>query len=73
MIANMTAELSMTVIRMTTFIAPQSPSVVKNLSQWILDSPVLFPNDLYVLQNEPCKLYCLCASSHTQYTFPLGY
>jgi len=29
----MTAELSMTVIRMTIFIAPQSPSVVMKLSR----------------------------------------
>ena len=43
----MTAELSMTVIRMTIFIAPQSPSVVMKLSR-DFGFPVLFPNDLYV-------------------------
>ena len=60
----MTAELSMTVIRMTVFIAPQSPSVVIKLYRAI-GLPVLFPNDLYVSQSEPFKLHRLCASSHT--------
>jgi len=26
---------------------------------------IRFTNDLYVSQNEPFKLHCLCASSHT--------
>ena len=30
------------------------------------DYPVLFPNDLYVSENEPFKLHCLCANSHTK-------
>jgi len=58
------AKLSMTVIRMTIFIAPQSPSVVMNAHFWI---PKLFSNDLYVSQNRPFKLHRLCAISHTQY------
>ena len=27
--------------------------------------PFLFLNELYVSQNEPFKLHCLCANSHT--------
>jgi hypothetical protein len=65
----MTAELSMTVIRMTIFIAPQSPSVVMKLSR-DFGFPVLFPNDLYVSQNELLKLHCLCAISHTNILSP---
>src|ERR1041385_4412759 len=61
----MTVELSMTVIRMTIFIAPQSPSVVMKLSRDV-GFPVLFPNDLYVSQNEPFKPPRLCAISHTK-------
>ena len=34
------------------------------------DSPVLFLNDLYVSQNEPFKLHCLCANSHTKILSP---
>ena len=65
----MTAKLSTTVIRMTIFIAPQSSSVVMKLSRYF-GFPVLFPNDLYVSQNEPFKLHCLCAISHTNILFP---
>ena len=65
----MTAELSMTVIRMTVFIAPQSPSVVIKLYRAI-GLPVLFPNDLYVSQIEPFKLHRLCAISHTKILSP---
>jgi len=54
----------MTVIRMTVFIAPQSPSVVMKLSRDLASSS-LFPNDLHVSQNEPFRPHCLCANSHT--------
>jgi len=54
----------MTVIRMTIFITPQSPSVVMKPSR-DFGFAVLFPNDLYVSQNEPFKLHCLCAIPHT--------
>jgi hypothetical protein len=61
----MTAELSMTVIRMTIFIAPQSPlSRYETVARDLI--PVLFPNDLYVSQSEPFKLHRLCAISHTK-------
>jgi hypothetical protein len=65
----MTAKLSITVIRMIIFIAPQSPSVVMDLSH-DFGFPVLFLNDLYVSQNEPFKLHCLCAISHTNILSP---
>ena len=32
--------------------------------------PVLFPNDLYVSQNEPFKLHRLCGISHTDILSP---
>jgi len=64
-IANMTDELSMTVIRMTIFIAPQPPSVVMKLSR-DFGFPRTVPNDLYVSQSEPFKLHRLCAISHTK-------
>src|SRR5687767_7935208 len=58
----MTAKLSTTVIRMTIFIAPQSSSVVMKLSRDF--DPSCSLNDIYVSQNEPFKLHCLCAISH---------
>jgi len=65
----MTAELSMTVLRMTIFIEPQSPSVVMKLSR-DFGFAVLFPSDLYVSQSEPFKLHRLCAISHTKILSP---
>ena len=62
----MTAELSMTAIRMSIFIA-QSPSVVMKLSR-DFGSTGLFSNDLYISQSEPFKPHRLCAISHREDT-----
>ena len=48
--------------------APQSPSVVMKLSRDFGSPPCFLTTSMS--QNEPFKLHCLCAISHTKYTVP---